>query len=166
MTTSDEPRAPHEVSHRGDIRLLARGAGVSVAGKMAGRALHALSQVVLARSLGPAGLGLYAFGWTVLRVIGILTPLGLPHAVVKFGSRHRERPDSLRAVLLWSNGLALLAGVPSPVASDRFAYEFSSRSDLADFTVVEGSWTVSGGTLACMSKGSRDEVACGLMPTF
>jgi O-antigen/teichoic acid export membrane protein len=86
-----------------DRSRLARGATVSLAGRMTGRLSHILGQVVVARLFGAEAFGLYAVGWTVLRVATLVSPLGLQHGAIKFGSVYWQRdPARLKGVLLQS----------------------------------------------------------------
>lgn len=95
-----------------DVVKLARGAGVSLAGKMAGRAIHVLGQVALARLLGPERFGLYAIGWTILNMTSLISPLGLDQGVIRYASQFRHtNPSRLRGVLFQSIGLAVLSGL-------------------------------------------------------
>ncbi len=70
------------------LNQLARGAGVSLAGKIGGRLIHLAGQVLFARLLGPESFGLYALGFTVLRMTALLAPLGIPRAAIYFGARY------------------------------------------------------------------------------
>jgi hypothetical protein len=54
--------------------------------------------------------------------------------------------------------LALAAALLA-LAPQTFRYKFDASSDLADFEVVSGSWSLSAGFLWCASKGERDELA-------
>jgi O-antigen/teichoic acid export membrane protein len=119
---SDAER-PHERAHgtavnpspagaaNSDISVLARGAGVGLVGKALGRGLHILSQVILARMLGPASFGLYALGWTLLRMIGVLAPAGLDKGVLRYGSEYwGERASDLKGVVIVGGVLATAVG--------------------------------------------------------
>ncbi len=61
--------------------------------------------------MGPAAYGLYALGWTLLRMLGVLGVLGLDSAAVRFGAAGRgEAPSRLKGTIVYSIGLAVLAG--------------------------------------------------------
>jgi O-antigen/teichoic acid export membrane protein len=95
-----------------DITRLAAGASITLVGKVTGQALQFSSQVVLARLLGAEAFGLYAIGSTILRMVGMLAPLGLDNGAIRFGARYwREDDASLGSVLLRSLGLALISGL-------------------------------------------------------
>jgi O-antigen/teichoic acid export membrane protein len=96
----------------GDIARLAKGAGISASGKMVGRGLNFLGQVILARILGPEAFGLYAIGWTILRIISIIGPLGLDSGVIRFGSKYwRDDQEKFRRVFFLSTSIAFISGL-------------------------------------------------------
>ena len=70
----------HTSSLRG--RLIRGGLG-SLALKLGGTALGFLIAVLLARSLGPEGFGVYAFVLSIVTLLAIPTQLGLPQLVVR-----------------------------------------------------------------------------------
>jgi len=91
--------------------VLAKGAGVALAGRILGRGLSVVVQAVLARGLGPIAYGLYGLGWTVLRMGASLSSFGLSHGVVRYGARHTQgNPSQLRDVLVQSVMLSVLSG--------------------------------------------------------
>lgn len=91
-----------------DVANLATGVSISLIGKIAGRGIFALGQIVLARVLGPAAFGLYAIGWSIFRVTQATVSLGLHNGVIQFGSRYQENDRaSLRGVLLQSLAITL-----------------------------------------------------------
>lgn len=69
---------------------MAKGASLGVIGKIGGRGVHVLTQVVLARSLGPASYGIYAIGWTIFRLGTLLGALGLDRGVLRFAAGAKE----------------------------------------------------------------------------
>jgi O-antigen/teichoic acid export membrane protein len=94
-----------------DATALASGASVSLIGKITGRVIHLLGQIVLARYLGPEVFGLYAIGWTILHIIGVITPLGLHNGVIRFGSVYWMKDHSrLKSVLIQSISIAIIFG--------------------------------------------------------
>src|SRR5690348_10688981 len=89
----------HE-AQRKEIAKLAEGAGIVMAGRFGGRGLRLVLDMVLARILGPMNFGLYAIGWTVLRIAGTFSPLGLDAGVIRYGARYFRRDSaSLRGVI-------------------------------------------------------------------
>ena len=86
-----------------DVSRLAKGAGIMVPGRIAGRGLALLAQVVLARGLGQEAFGLFALAWTLLRLGEFVAPLGLEQGVVRFGSDlRRTNPPMFKKVLVLS----------------------------------------------------------------
>jgi O-antigen/teichoic acid export membrane protein len=92
----------------GDVRRLAGGAAVQLAGKLVGRGSAFFLQLALARFLGPGPYGLYTLGHTVFLITGLAATLGLEHGAIRFASRHLgEDPARLGAVLRTCLRLAL-----------------------------------------------------------
>ncbi len=83
-----EINASDLAERRSDALTLAKGAGVSLAGRVSGRALQLLSMIALGRVLGPSVFGVYAIGWTLLRMLGFLSTLGSDRGMVRYGSRY------------------------------------------------------------------------------
>ncbi len=101
-----------QITQNTDIQKLAIGASTTLIGKVGGRGIHVISQILLARFLGPEAFGLYAIGWSVLRIVGGLTPLGLDKGVLHFGPRYQQDDLSqLNRLLSLSIWLALLSGL-------------------------------------------------------
>lgn len=95
-----------------DSTKLAVGAGVSMMGTMVGRGASVLSQVALARLLGPEVFGLYALGWTIFRIVGRIAPLGLDQGTLRYASRYQaSNLPKLKGLLLQSIRLSLLSGL-------------------------------------------------------
>jgi len=69
-----------------DVRQMAAGAGIALGGKLVGRGVRLVGDIVLAHILGPASFGLYAIGWTITKILTVLTPLGLDAGVIRFAS--------------------------------------------------------------------------------
>jgi O-antigen/teichoic acid export membrane protein len=102
---------PFRISRSPEVAKLAKGAGITLAGKLTGRFVHTLGQIAIARLLGPESFGLYAIGWTLLNMIGLISPLGLDHGVIRYASRYwRTNSSKLNGVLLQSLSLAVLSG--------------------------------------------------------
>ena len=81
-------------------------------GKIVGRGLNILGQIVLARILGPANFGLYIIGLTVLKLFGFIAPLGLNRGVIQFGTRYWRKDNAgFKGVIFQAVGLSFLSGL-------------------------------------------------------
>jgi O-antigen/teichoic acid export membrane protein len=104
-------------SSASDLSTLAGGAGLSLAGKIGGRSLSFIGDIVAARILGPDSFGLYAIGWTILRMLSLISPLGLDKGVIFFSTPFwRKNPAALKSAIVRAVGLALLSGLVFGVA--------------------------------------------------
>jgi hypothetical protein len=70
------------------VERVARGVGVGSAGQGVGRLLGYATHASVAWMYGPAQLGCYALGITVVQVAGILSQLGLDNGVVRYVAHH------------------------------------------------------------------------------
>ncbi|MBU0510168.1 MAG: oligosaccharide flippase family protein [Chloroflexi bacterium] len=94
------------------IHKFIRGSGTATTGRILGRGIGYIAQIILARILTPDGFGLFAIGWTTLRLFAIAGHLGLDFGIIHFGSRYwGEEKSGFRSVFLLSVGGALLSGI-------------------------------------------------------
>src|SRR5512138_1731615 len=94
-----------------DVKVLAKGAGISLFGKLGSRALQLLIQVVLARWLGLAAFGLFSIGQNVFQIVSQLGVIGLPTGVIRFGvPAYQEGEHELSSVLRSTFLAALVSG--------------------------------------------------------
>ena len=83
-----------------DLHILASGASISFVGRMINAATVAILQIFLARWLGEALFGLYAVGWTVIKIGSLIGTIGLHQGVIRFGARYwPNRLGEVRRVL-------------------------------------------------------------------
>ena len=88
---------------RTTIDNFAKGAGISTIGRLAGREIGYLGHVVLARMLLPESYGLFALGWTLFRLLTIVSPLGLDNGMIRYGSKYwRKDTAGFRGILIAS----------------------------------------------------------------
>ncbi len=105
-----------------DVKILAKGVGVSVFAKFGGRALQLAVQVLLARLLGPSGFGLFTLGQIVFQLGAQFGSLGLPVGVIRFGIVAQQQDEDFFSLtlrnafftafisgLVFSSGIILLA---------------------------------------------------------
>lgn len=99
-------------TQRNDVSTLAVGTIVSVIGKAGGGGLQALVQIVTARLLGPELFGLYAIGWTVLRIISRIASLGLDKGVLHFAPKYLGGEKSkFKGLIFEATSIALVSGL-------------------------------------------------------
>jgi stage V sporulation protein B len=126
-----------EVAHasKEDVTRLAKGAGIMVPGRIVGRGLALLAQVILARGLGQEAFGLFAIAWTFLRTGEFVGALGLEQGVVRFGSDYRRtNPPMHKKVMVLGLGSAsvvsLLFGALVLLAAPWLAESFFGKPEL------------------------------------
>lgn len=65
-------------------------------GQMIGRVLGYATQVALARMYGPAQLGFYVLGFTLVQISNVFSQFGMNYGVVRFVARYRAEGDVAR----------------------------------------------------------------------
>lgn len=91
---------------------LAKGAGLGLIGRFAGRFISVLGSIVAARFLGPTTFGLYAIGLAILRLAEAIVPFGFDFGVVKFGvDTYNQKPREFRGIIIFSLLLTFSFGV-------------------------------------------------------
>ncbi|MBN2389058.1 MAG: flippase [Anaerolineales bacterium] len=99
-------------NHAPDLDDFAVGAGIGLIGRFGGRFISVLAGIIAARVLGPAIFGVYALGWTMFRLLELITPLGFDAGVIKYGSGVLGRDQqALKGFIVYSLGLSLLFSV-------------------------------------------------------
>ncbi len=100
------------------VDRIARGAGVSSFGQGVGRLLGYATQVAIARMFGPAQLGFYALGLTLVQLANILSMFGMDNSVVRYVARYRAEGDDarVRGTVLLVLGATFGIGVALSVA--------------------------------------------------
>jgi O-antigen/teichoic acid export membrane protein len=95
----------------GDAEILGKGVSVSLTGGIAARGLNMVAQVLMARFLGTATFGLYAIGWTLVRLLEPVTTLALEAGGTYFGADYQRcSPSKFKAIVTQSIALSLLSG--------------------------------------------------------
>lgn len=90
---------------------IARHGGTVITGSLISSALRFLSQVILGRSLGPEGYGLYALGFSIFSIAGQTSQLGLSDSVVKFGVAYSGQNDQSRLKGMLNTAIMFAVGV-------------------------------------------------------
>src|SRR5215207_8911317 len=78
------------------VGRVAREVGVSSAGQGVGRFLGYATHAALAWMHGPAQLGFYALGITLVQASNVLSQLGLDNGVVRYVAHHGAGGDTAR----------------------------------------------------------------------
>ncbi|HLK86223.1 MAG TPA: oligosaccharide flippase family protein [Candidatus Binataceae bacterium] len=115
----------------GDASVLALGASVGLTGALAARALNLVSQVLMARLLGATSFGLYAIGWTLVRILGSLGTLGHEAGIIYFGATYQRQPSKFKGAMVQSLVIPFVAGtaiavtmwICAPVLADRIFHK-------------------------------------------
>jgi len=91
---------------------LGAGVSVSVPGRSLGRGLGFVNQIILARLLGVQVFGLYSIGWSLLRALALLAPIGMDAAVLRYGSAHwPEDRGRIRTILKQTLWVGVVSGM-------------------------------------------------------
>lgn len=91
---------------------LGASAASMLVGKVLGRALFLLTQVLLIRYLSPENFGLYSLGYTIFQILGLLAVFGLNNAVIHHASKHFPHDQRRFSEIVWiSLVLALVTGL-------------------------------------------------------
>lgn len=120
----------------GLVKRLAKGAGVSLLGDAAGKALAVLSQVIIARLLGAEQFGLYALGLVLFNLAQVLSTMGFSQTALRYVSIYHRAGDraKLKGTLVQCLGFPFAAGLVWMVllflGSDLLA-SFLRKPDLA-----------------------------------
>jgi len=93
---SDVDRGGSGGGYDHQVERVARGVGVGSAGQGVGRLLGYATHASVAWMYGPAQLGFYALGITVVQVASILSQLGLDNGVVRYVAHHGAGGDTAR----------------------------------------------------------------------
>jgi O-antigen/teichoic acid export membrane protein len=96
--------SPKEEQYEAYVGQIARGAGISSFGQGFGRAIAYVTQIVLARMYGPAQLGFYVLGVTVVGLASTLARFGMEISIVRFVAEYRAEgnPSKVRGTILLS----------------------------------------------------------------
>ncbi len=76
-----------------DTQKIASSASLYIGGGMVGRAFVVLSQIFMARVLTLEAFGLYSLGWTILRILNVITIFGMPIGILRFGTPFYKEQD-------------------------------------------------------------------------
>ncbi|GAH58528.1 unnamed protein product, partial [marine sediment metagenome] len=87
--------------------------GILFLGKLIGGVLKWLSQVIIARLVGPAMLGLYMIGLALLQILTRIADLGLQSGTLRYVSLYRgvNEQEKVKGTIISALGLSLIGGI-------------------------------------------------------
>jgi O-antigen/teichoic acid export membrane protein len=103
------------------VERVARGVGVGSVGQGVGRLLGYATHAAAALMYGPAQLGFYALGITVVQVASILSQLGLDNGVVRYVAHHGAGGDTARVRGTILQSLAVTLALSLALSASLFA---------------------------------------------
>jgi len=74
------------ISNMNIAKTIAKGGAFVLLGSLGGKAIKFVTEVILGRSLGPDGYGIYVLGLSVLMILRHFSSLGLKTGTVRFGA--------------------------------------------------------------------------------
>ena len=89
------------------VKKFAFDVGWVFAGSMAGLVLNFLKKPVMARFLGPEGLGLFSMVTMIAGIITLIAGLGFNSAIIKYTAQHKDDRNRLSAIV--SSGIVTMA---------------------------------------------------------
>ena len=89
------------------VRKFAFDVGWVFAGSMVGLVLNFLKKPVMARFLGPEGLGLFSMVTMIAGIITLIAGLGFNSAIIKYTAQHKDDRNRLSAIV--SSGIVTMA---------------------------------------------------------
>lgn len=125
---------------------LLHGSAGSIAVRSVGHVLRFALGVLLARSLGPEGFGIYSYAITVVALVSIPGMLGMDHIVVRFLGKYLENEQwgLARGMIVFSQKLVFWAGLAVAILAALF-FQFvqaDARSETASFVILLALTTV------------------------
>jgi O-antigen/teichoic acid export membrane protein len=82
--------------HKEELAKVAKGAGITLVGKIIGNGVSFLYIVIVARFLGSETLGLFMIGLAISNFAGIIGLLGLDRGVIRYVAMYHGRRDAQR----------------------------------------------------------------------
>lgn len=112
-----------------------REVAVTYSGLVVGSGIGFLIQLFLQRSMGPSEYGVLGLAVATGTLTGVLTDLGLSHAMIRFGSKYlAEAPgramSRFSAVLLWRTVLAVVVSTTGFLTARWLAVEVFDKPEL------------------------------------
>jgi len=101
------------ISNMNIAKTIAKGGAFVLLGSLAGKGIRFITEVVLGRTLGLDGYGVYALGLSVLMILRHFSSLGFKTGVVRFGAGYfaAKEYSKFRGLLKFSLWLVIGAGL-------------------------------------------------------
>src|SRR5215212_1194039 len=93
MTSDSGYPSLEDEQYNAYVGRIARGAGISLAGQGIGRVLNYATQIALAWMYGPAQLGLYILGLTLVQMTNVAAQFGMDNGAVRYVAHYRAEED-------------------------------------------------------------------------
>jgi O-antigen/teichoic acid export membrane protein len=124
--------APSEEILERLTKRIAKGGGITLVGSGFGKVVQFGLHILLGRVLGASGYGLYALGFSVLRLASQISILGLQNGIVRFVSIYKGEGDlgRIKGTLISAFTIATLASI----LVGTFLFLFSSFISIRIFT--------------------------------
>jgi len=108
----------YSLVRRALVSTLMREVGTTYVSQVIGSGLGFVIQLLLQRTLGPAEYGILSIAVSVGVFAGVLTDVGISHAMIRFGSKWlTEAPNTPRAMAFCSAALRLRVGLALVVSA-------------------------------------------------
>lgn len=102
-----------------EITTIAKGAGVFFIGTAAGTGLKYLFELIVARSLGTGFFGLFIIGFSLFKILEIISTLGLHNGILRYGALFKGKGDiqRIKGAIISALKIALAASILISVIS-------------------------------------------------
>lgn len=99
--------------HRSDLSKIAKNAGISGIGEVASNVLGYLTSIIMARAVGPFGLGVFNLANIVMWVAQVLSSAGLNEGLLRFVAHYKARKDMPRVngAIIFGTKITLLQSI-------------------------------------------------------
>lgn len=114
MNTKTSLETSHSfISNMNIAKTIAKGGAFVLLGSLAGKGIKFATEVILGRTLGPDGYGVYALGLSVLMILRHFSSLGFKTGVVRFGAGYfaANEYSKFRGLLKFCLWLVIGAGL-------------------------------------------------------
>ena len=110
--------------------------GLVLASSVVIKFLNILKQPIMARYLGPAGLGLYSIATTVVFLVEIVAGFGVPFAIIKYVAEYKDRKDKLQSLVSSAVITMLAFGTISSILLFIFSDRIANILDMPSLSFI------------------------------